>query len=63
MMLRNLPVENPKPDGKRFIGILEGSVRGARTPRRTAISLSLATNSSGRHLKTQGSQRIITEVL
>ena len=32
MKLRNLPVDRPEPDGKRFIGILEGRVRGARTP-------------------------------
>jgi uroporphyrinogen decarboxylase len=32
MMLDNLPVQHPAPDGKRFISILEGSERGARTP-------------------------------
>ena len=32
MVLENLPVQHPDPDGERFIGILEGSVRGARTP-------------------------------
>jgi len=32
MGLKNLPVQHPKPDRERFIGILEGSVRGVRTP-------------------------------
>jgi uroporphyrinogen decarboxylase len=32
MMLRNLPVRDPAPDGKRFIGILEGRVQNARVP-------------------------------
>jgi uroporphyrinogen decarboxylase len=32
VMLRNLLVQRPEPDGRRFIEVLEGRVRGARTP-------------------------------
>jgi len=32
MMLQNLPVQCPEPDGKRFIDLLMGRVRGAQTP-------------------------------